>query len=93
MNKIFDTLPETLDCPKCGVEMTHQHQVEIFSRQEDDRVKSCIIDLYSGKITDGNGINPSPRRQGIRIHMRCESGCDFSFNIYQHKGFTCLDYD
>jgi len=93
MTNSFETLPETLDCPKCGLELTHQHQVEIFCRQEDGQQSSRLIDLHTGKITDGTGNNPSARRQGIRVYMRCESGCDFSLNIYQHKGFTCLDYD
>jgi len=93
LSEIFEKLPETLECPKCGMEMTHQNQIEIFSRQEDGETQSILVDMETGKIGQGSNNNPSPRRQGVSIYLRCEDGCEFTFNIYQHKGFTCLDYD
>lgn len=93
MSHSFENLPENLTCPRCGSNLTHQEAVEVYSRKEDGTPRVTLIDLYTGETSEIQASNPSLRRQGVKILTRCEDGCRFSFNIYQHKGFTCLDYD
>ena len=86
-------LPDIIICPKCKHELTHQIATEIFSRKEDGEEISTSIDAYDGNQSKVIYSNPSNRRQGLRIIFRCEDGCKFALVIYQHKGFTTLDYE
>ena len=89
----MDNFPDIVVCPICEHEQTHQIAVEIFSRKEDEKEISTLIDFYDGAKKKTIYQNPSSRRQGLRIIFKCEDGCKFAFVIYQYKGFTTLDYE
>ena len=84
---------QSMDCPICGFEMTHLTHLEVYARQEDDKLTTKVsVNLYNGKTTieniEGQTDNPSARRHGQILKGHCESGCNFSIEISQHKGNT-----
>ena len=95
-----------LQCPSCGTEYTHQYDVQVFARDEDDeRERHTHIWGTCNKYNSGIhteeidndrttfGGNPSPRRDGITIGFLCEN-CEnnkFFLDIYQHKGQTFME--
>ena len=82
-----------LTCPHCEWDYTHQGDVQVWHRAEDEAhgtwanitrhgATSCPV------LPDGN---PSPRRNGLRVKMDCENcGSAFSLIVAQHKGQTYL---
>lgn len=81
-------------CPACGSNYTHQGQINIFERSEDQSTGNHVR-ILNDQISVDRDIsqNPSPRRQGVTINMRCEAGHNFNLNVYQHKGNTYLSVE
>jgi len=79
-----------LQCPSCGFNYLHQGRVEVFERAEDAETGTRVV-VDSGKVEVDDSMlgNPSPRRDGVRIHFWCE-GCKSLpyMEIVQHKGNT-----
>ncbi|MDM1765731.1 MULTISPECIES: hypothetical protein [unclassified Acinetobacter] len=82
-----------IKCPVCGDPYTHQGKVEIFERCEDETQGNHVQVLDDNIQVDRDlSRNPSPRRQGVSIHFKCESGShSFIVDIYQHKGQTFFE--
>ena len=75
-------------CPSCGDIWTHIERVDLWLRGEDSNKPGVTVD-FRGVQFPAPGESPSPRREGIRVHMTCESGCpEFHFDVWQHKGNT-----
>lgn len=93
-----------LTCPNCGGEYLHQKDVQIFTREGEDReTKKTVVNSGTGKVNqmdgDQSAENPSSRRGGMSIFFMCEyctSTDNFSplyqLNIYQHKGQTFMEW-
>ena len=84
-----------INCPYCGSEGLHQERVITFNRGEDKKETIVSIDQETGEISgEKNYKNPSPRRQGLTIILRCElcSGLTL-MNVWQHKGGTNLVFE
>ena len=92
-------------CGNCGDEYLHQLSIEVYPRHEDeDGVDGVDIDFYTGETTRVDArLNPSMRRQGLRIAFGCE-GCggvdeEHKFipvcylTIFQHKGNTFVEWE
>ena len=79
-------------CPVCNFDYTHQGAIEIFERSEDEKdgnhVKILDDNIQVNRDLTGN---PSPRRQGVTLEMKCESEHPFKLHIYQHKGQTFIE--
>ena len=77
----------------CGSEWTHQYAVEIYNRGEDGpnppavNVANDQRKGFSLSVDKPEYGNPSLRRQGIRMLLRCE-GCEAAtgVEVAQHKG-------
>lgn len=66
-----------LKCVGCGCEWVSIFKTETFMRGED-------------KVT--SELNPSARRSGVRVTLRCEEcGVFTDFNIAEHKGQTLTE--
>jgi hypothetical protein len=85
-------MEQSVACACCGGDNTHQVAVEVFFRVEDAKTGVHAISLATGTKCDSVQINnPSPRRSGVRVVLRCESCSGFSnLVVYQHKGFTVI---
>jgi len=82
----------TLRCPICGFGYTHHGVVNVYNRETEDSeigIHACVNGT-SCNIDYSMIGNPSRRRDGISIQMRCENGCKFVLHIIQHKGETHL---
>jgi len=86
---------DELLCPKCEGEWMHQGLVEVFDRGEDESGSHIHTSAGTGSISVDRDMskNPSLRRQGIRIHFKCEMGCNSVLDIVQHKGFTLVSWE
>lgn len=87
-----------LACAGCGEEQLHHTQVQCFERQggEDGPVYAVIHN--AGKIyplfpqKTKEEINPSDRRNGVRIVFYCEvCPAITALEIAQHKGSTKME--
>lgn len=87
-----------LKCPFCQSDCSHQDEVTVFDRGEDTpeylvtSVTSfgTVVDIR--KHIDVMQHNPSPRRDGVSIEIKCElCGKPFALNVYQHKGQTFVE--
>jgi hypothetical protein len=81
-----------LHCPDCGEPQLHQEAVEVFDRSE-DAIAGAHVVVNGDSVTVDRDVsrNPSPRRQGLRIALHCESCGPVGYlEIYQHKGSTYL---
>ena len=88
-----------LRCPRCNSDYMHQEETVIFCRGEDDddvfRVHEAGGKVEIATVPSRGSGNPSSRRQGLAIRMRCE-GCSIDedpddrieLTIAQHKGNT-----
>lgn len=85
--------PAIIECPQCGSPMTHLVSLDVYPSGEDDDCPSVKIDMVTGDMFATELANPSPRRNGLRLHMACESGCDFRINLLQHKGVFSINED
>jgi hypothetical protein len=87
-----------LKCPICDGVNLHQKTTSIFNRKEDEDTGVFImIDGVNATAIDSK-LNPSPRRQGLKIGFTCEE-CSVDdedvvahLNIYQHKGNTHVNW-
>ena len=79
-----------LHCPRCDGSYTHQGEVNVYERGEDDTAGTHVRVLGEDVQIDRKlAGNPSMRRHGLTIAFDCES-CSggFLLDIYQHKGNT-----
>lgn len=82
-----------LHCPRCGEDYLHQGRVDVFMRDYEDSQTGTHVTVSgsSGAMDQDLTGNPSPRGQGLRIALECESCGPIGYlNIYQHKGCTYL---
>lgn len=89
----LDSSDGAIQCPICGSDYTHQGKVEAFERGEDQQDCNHVQVLNNDISVDRDGKkNPSPRRQGVSIHMTCErDNHPFILDVYQHKGQTYIE--
>lgn len=84
----------TLKCACCGSDNTHVKSLVWFRRSEDAHHCHTIAASLSGEtkqLKTTNKLNPSARRDGIRIIYDCENCGEYSsLNIAQHKGATLV---
>lgn len=101
--RMVDLLDLIVECPDCKGEYLHQGTVQIFNRDEDaHQVRVTTVnnkDTHEASIANELSLNPSSRRQGMRISFYCEA-CDGEskreskfLNISQHKGSTYIYWD
>jgi len=87
---------DILVCPNCRNNFLKQYKTEIFDRDEDDVKGLHIITEREKELltikSDLKG-NPSMRRDGLKIHFKCEM-CPVKsvLEIYQHKGQTFIEF-
>jgi len=82
-------------CPTCNGSMLHQVEVKVWFRREDADKATFAHVLGDAVLVDRKNYgNPSPRRSGLKIMLRCE-WChtddlrpSHELVIYQHKGET-----
>ncbi len=83
-----------LRCVGCGYAYLHHGTVEIFNRDaEDSRLGLHLTINYKRVDYDTNveNGNPSTRRDGICIKLRCENCEEVTlFTLAQHKGETFI---
>lgn len=82
-----------LVCPGCGGTLLHHEKIEVFDRSEDKSDGLHVVVAQRELRADTSLLgNPSPRRDGLVIHLSCES-CDVRSQlcILQHKGQTYVD--
>tara|TARA_R110000796_G_scaffold192445_1_gene309123 strand:+ start:296 stop:727 length:432 start_codon:yes stop_codon:yes gene_type:complete len=91
-----------LQCPICNGPNLHQGSVGVYhlgTPSEYLLEHQVIVDTTTQEVNDGyiplgTGMNPSSRRQGMRIAFECEVECDVpDLIIYQHKGTTVIGWD
>lgn len=90
---VYTTTFDRLICPVCGGGDMHQNTVEIFNREKEDSDKGTYVKIDKDNVTtsdDANTNNPSPRRQGMYVHLDCECGVKLRLTIGQHKGSTFM---
>jgi len=97
-----------LICPSCGNNYLHHTSLTVYNRTEDaeeTRVTHVgtalegymstpdVDSLTSATVASKDCDNPSSRRHGLQIRFWCET-CDAKpiLNLYQHKGFTGLEW-
>jgi len=86
------TTPESMACLHCGGDYLHQGTVEVFWREQEDsatglcaRITESTVELHTNADTN----NPSRRRQGLRIRLKCENCPGVCWlTVSQHKGCT-----
>lgn len=83
-----------IKCRGCGGIYLHHERVEIFGRVEDASIGiHAVIDGMQFALDENMHDNPSPRRDGIIIHLRCENcQCQQQLLIHQHKGQTYVQH-
>lgn len=91
---------DILACPKCGEGYLHQDTVGVYHkrRNAEQEEQSVIVSNREGVcVTDvprAWSLNPSGRRDGIRIGFWCEHECAVpDLLIYQTKGNTYIRWD
>jgi len=65
-----------LECPICDNPHMHQEDIEIFIRGEDQpEGLHVFVDFANDSFVTDKSManNPSSRRQGLRVYIRCES--------------------
>lgn len=97
-----------LICPSCQNNYLHHTSITVYNRTEDaDQTRVTHLGtnmddfspgglndtLTSATVNSGDCDNPSSRRHGLQIRFYCET-CDDTktLNLYQHKGFTGLEW-
>ncbi len=77
---------EIVRCSGCKGECTHHIAVAIFSRQNEDGESKCaMFGFHENWLPE----NPSSRRDGLVVLLRCENCPALTeFRILQHKGTT-----
>ena len=89
-----------LECPLCGDAYgLHQGALEVWNRVEDQQVPGIRIE-EQGEVSSPTGVNPSYRRNGVRIEFWCEQ-CSVKHEdepvaallMWQHKGTSYVSWD
>ncbi len=78
---------ETLGC-HCGMDNLHQETVEVYQCEEDSVgifTEASLTETTIKSIHRHAKKNPSARRNGLRIFLRCEH-CHFSHGGYDENG-------
>ena len=96
-----DPFNHCLVCPVCNGENLHQQAVGVYynpfdSRREDSRGVLVTPDGECTVHTEllAGVLNPSDRRDGIRISFLCECSCKVpDLLILQHKGTTYMAWE
>lgn len=82
-------------CPVCGNCNLHHEAIEWWTRPggEDGHSEVTILgEVREGRVPD-HSHNPSSRRNGLRLRLYCEFGCDVpALDISQHKGVTFIEW-
>lgn len=97
-----------LICPECSENYLHHTSLTVYNRTEDAKetrvthlgsnmdgfVPTALDDTLTSATVDSNACdNPSSRRHGLQIRFYCETcGSTPTLNLYQHKGFTGLEW-
>lgn len=92
-----------LMCPACGSGYLHVETVCVFARRQDNESVYVGVDPGSGTVDvepdchPSNPLaalgNPSRRRHGQRLVIRCEECPEYSYlTIAQHKGQTLIEH-
>lgn len=103
---VYGSSCDGLDCPSCGGNYLHHVALSYYWRSKEDaeRGESVLLDgscddnesqFLCSHISNAAMTNcPSPRRDGMKIHFRCED-CESKpqLSIYQHKGQTFIEWD
>lgn len=89
-----------IQCPRCGFNYMHRDSVELFEASEDADSAPHITISSGGEPSVDTDLsdNPSPRRDGMKIHFNCEScdptgGVTSTLCIYQHKGNEIIEWE
>jgi len=97
---------DAVRCAHCGDTVVHHDEVVIYECREDARegMRVMVSGLDRQAADTGRALlpcvtvdasmvgNPSPRRQGVRVGLWCEScGERSDLTIVQHKGMTLVD--
>ena len=82
---------DPIRCPKCGWSYTHQGEVHVYARKEDEPGKAIKVTPEGGVTSADVSTGFAGRRQDVRIAISCE-GCKETSWLYiqQHKGNTYL---
>ena len=92
----LNVIDNFLICPECGSENTHQREVDIYNRNQEDSSFGMHASVFPFLVSTTVSVsgNPSPRRQGMRIRIVCES-CEKKLDlvIFQHKGQTNIGWE
>jgi hypothetical protein len=62
-------------CPACGSTELHHYNVEVYRRDHDGATSGLhVITFQRGGATVNTSMdgNPSPRGNGIRVHLTCQ---------------------
>jgi hypothetical protein len=79
-----------ISCPACGGSSLHHGKITSFYRAQEDEPSTAITIVGTAVIYKHDADdNPSLRRDGITIDMKCESCTStLQYSIWQHKGST-----
>lgn len=79
---------DSLTCPSCDCDNLHQGTVEVYQCHEDHDGICTVAEIMETKITHiprHFPLNPSSRRNGLRIYFSCEN-CHNEHNGYDENG-------
>lgn len=77
-------------CPVCHHDYSHQGWCAVFARQDGEDGRSYVTGIPYGVDVPDFGVNPSPRRHGLRVEIDGECGHRWYITIMQHKGQTFI---
>lgn len=78
-----------LRCPRCGFDYTHINSVTVGSSSGQKVTLHAGGEDEHGNVTVEHGTGSfGTRRHTIILHGSCENGCEFEFELLQHKGAT-----
>jgi len=87
-NSSIKVTDDCLVCPSCDIDNLHQKTVEVYQCHEDHDGICTVAELMETKITHiprHYPLNPSSRRNGLRIFFECEH-CHNEHNGYDENG-------
>ena len=84
-------------CPQCDGNSLRHHRVDVYRRDKEDADTGMRVSTFlrgSTTINTSMQENPSPRGDGIRVHMTC-SDCPslVELVIVQDEGGTYIETD
>lgn len=82
-------------CPFCQCTYVHHGHIEIYERVNGEDGESVVLSTLAenpkwSSYPQEMGLNPSPRRNGLRIWFWGECRHEWSLDMYQHKGETFI---